>query len=76
MVELLIQVGNTTKGTARIIKGTVSVLSSDPKCKDDNPLFITVFLKHLSDQGRIQDLSEGGARFFYEQKIQILIIPL
>ena len=38
MVELLIQVGNTTNGTAGIIKGTVRVLSSDTQWKDDGTL--------------------------------------
>ena len=33
-----------------IIKGTVSVISSDPPCKDNNVRFTTVPLKTLSDQ--------------------------
>ena len=33
-----------------IIKETVSVLSSDPLCRDDNARFKTVSLKPLSDQ--------------------------
>ena len=32
------------------LKGTVSVISSDPPCKDGNALFTTVPLKHLADQ--------------------------
>ena len=32
------------------IKGTVSVISSDPPCKDGNARFTTVPLKALSDQ--------------------------
>ena len=28
-------------------KGTVSVISSDPSCKDDNARFTTVSLKHM-----------------------------
>ena len=31
-------------------KGAVSVISSDPPCKDDNARFIKVPLKALSDQ--------------------------
>ena len=50
MVELLIQVGNTTNGTAGIIKGTVRVLLSDTQCKDDKARLTTVLLKHLSDK--------------------------
>ena len=33
-----------------VLKGTVSVISSDPPCKDDNARFSTVPLKALSDQ--------------------------
>ena len=33
-----------------ILKGTVSVISSDPPCKDDNAWFTKVPLKALSDQ--------------------------
>ena len=37
------------------IKGTVSLISSDPSCKDGNARFTTVTLKALSDQlGRIR----------------------
>ena len=32
------------------IKGTVSVTSNDPLCKEDNARFTTVPLKPLSDQ--------------------------
>ena len=32
------------------IKGTASLISSDPPCKDDNARFTTVPLKALSDQ--------------------------
>ena len=32
------------------VKGTVSVISSDPSCKDGNVRFTTVTLKPLSDQ--------------------------
>ena len=31
-------------------KGTVSLISSDPPCKDGNARFTTVTLKALSDQ--------------------------
>ena len=30
-----------------VIKGTVSVISSDPSCKDDNARFTMVSLKHM-----------------------------
>ena len=33
-----------------IIKGTLSVISSDPPCNNDNVRFTTVPLKTLSDQ--------------------------
>ena len=33
-----------------VIKGTVSVISSDPSCKDDNARFTIVPLKHLYGQ--------------------------
>ena len=33
-----------------LLKGTVSVISSDPPCKDGNARFTTVSLKALSDQ--------------------------
>ena len=32
------------------IKGTVSVISSDPQCKDGNTRFTMVPMKYLSDQ--------------------------
>ena len=32
------------------VKGTVSVISSDPPCKDGNVRFTMVLLKALSDQ--------------------------
>ena len=33
-------------------KGTVSVISSDPTCKDDHARFTTLLLKTLSHQKR------------------------
>ena len=36
------------------IKGTVSVISSDPSCKDNNVRFTMEFLYALSDQVRIR----------------------
>jgi len=33
-----------------MLRGTVSVISSDPPCKDSNSRFTTVPLKALSDQ--------------------------
>ena len=35
--------------TSNILKGTVSVISSDPPCKDGNARFTTIPLKALSD---------------------------
>ena len=37
------------------IKGTVSIISSDPPCKVDNTQFRTVLLKALSDQVSIRN---------------------
>ena len=34
----------------KTIKGTVSVISSDPPCEDDNTRFTTILLKALLDQ--------------------------
>ena len=34
----------------KLIKGTVTVISSDPTCRDDNVQFTSVPLKALSDQ--------------------------
>ena len=39
-----------TEYTICFIKGTVSVISSDPPCKYGNDWFTTVALKSLSDQ--------------------------
>ena len=36
--------------SVRVIKGNVSVISSDSSCKDDNAWFTTVPLKPFSDQ--------------------------
>ena len=36
--------------TSSLFKGTVSVVSSDPSCKEDSGRFIRVPLKALSDQ--------------------------
>ena len=38
-----------------MINGTVSVISIDPSCNNDNAGFTTVLLKALSDQVWIRD---------------------
>ena len=48
--QLCIYVRYQTIKNYKFIKGTVSVISSDPPCKDDNVRFTTEPLKALSDQ--------------------------
>ena len=51
------------------LKGTVSVISSDPQCKDDNARFTTVPLKPFTDQ-KWQFLHCG---LYYKQEMQVTI---